>query len=105
VRTFFDIVLFSFAIGGVGLLLTTVLRSAAATGATGGFLVVFFFLTTLAGLLAWPSWVSRASVFDAFGSPYLSMPLAGSLIYLGILGAGGLGAAYVAMRGGLRVVA
>ena len=105
IRTFFDVVLLSFAIGGVGLLVVTLLRSAAATGITGALLIGCFLLTTIAGLLSWPSWTSCASVFNAFGTPYLSVPLTGSLIYLAVLGAGGAGMAYLAMRRGMRIVA
>jgi len=105
IRTFFDVVLLSFAIGGAGLLIVTLLRSAAATGITGGLLIACFLLTTFAGLLAWPSWASRISVFDAYGTPYLSMPLTGSIIYLAVLGVGGTFAAYLAMRRGMRIVA
>jgi putative exporter of polyketide antibiotics len=105
VRTFFDVVLLSFAIGGVGLLAVTILRSPAATGVTGALLIACFLLTTVAGLLSWPSWASRASVFNAFGTPYLSIPLTGSLIYLAVLGAGGTAVAYLAMRRGMRIVA
>jgi ABC-2 type transport system permease protein len=104
-RTFFDVVLLSFAIGGVGLLAVTILRSAAATGVTGALLIACFLLTTVAGLLSWPSWTARVSVFEAFGTPYVSMPLTGSLIYLAVLGAGGTFAAYLAMRRGMRIVA
>lgn len=105
IRTFFDVVLLSFAIGGVGLLAVTILRSAAATGITAALLIACFLLTTFAGLLAWPSWASRVSVFDAYGTPYVSMPLTGSLIYLAVLGVGGTFAAYLAMRRGMRIVA
>jgi ABC-2 type transport system permease protein len=105
IRTFFDVVLLSFAIAGIGLLAVTILRSAAATGVTGGLLIACFLLTTFAGLLTWPSWASRISVFDAYGSPYLSLPLTGSLIYLAVLGVGGTAAAYLAMRRGMRIVA
>ncbi len=102
-RTLLDIVLLGFAIGGVGLVATAVLRSSAATGVTGGILVVCFFLTTVAGLLAWPSWTSRPSVFDAFGTPYLSWPVVGSLVYLAALGVVGSLMAYLAMRRGMRI--
>ncbi len=105
IRTFFDVLLLSFAIGGVGLLAVTILRSAAATGITGALLVACFLLTTFADLLSWPSWTGRISVFDAFGTPYLSLPLTGSLIYLAVLGVAGTGAAYLAMRRGMRIVA
>jgi len=103
-RAFADILLLSFAIGGVGMLATIIFRSGAATGVTGALLVACFLLTTIAGLLSWPSWTARPSVFDAFGSPYVSMPLTGSIVYLGVLGAAGLGLAYVGMRRGLRIV-
>jgi hypothetical protein len=102
-RTFGDLVLLCFAIGGFGLLMTTVFRSAAATGITAGLLVASLFLTTLTGLLSWPSWTNRPSVFDAFGTPYVSMPRTSSLIYLLVLGAGCVMVAYVAMRRGMRV--
>ncbi len=104
-RAFLGVVLLCFAIGGAGLFVVTLLRNGAATGVIAGLLVASFFLTTLAGLLSWPSWSSSPSVFDAFGSPYLSLPGAGSVIYLLALGSGGLLAAYAAMRGGARIAA
>jgi ABC-type transport system involved in multi-copper enzyme maturation permease subunit len=104
-RTFGDIVLLCFAVGGVGTLAATVFRSAAATAVIAGILVASFFLTTIVSLFSWPAWASRPSVFDAFGSPYTSMPGTGSLIYLAGLGVIGTAAAYLAMRRGLRVVA
>jgi putative exporter of polyketide antibiotics len=103
VRTFGDIVLLSFAIGGFGLLAVTLFRGAAATGLTAALLVASFFLTTLSGLLSWPAWTNRPSVFDAFGNPYISLPGWGSLLYLFALGAGCVLLAYAAMRRGMRV--
>ena len=105
IRTFGDIVLLCFAVGGVGTLAATVFRSAAATAIVSGILVASFFLTTIVSLFSWPEWASRPSVFDAFGSPYTSMPGTGSLLYLAGLGVIGTAAAYVAMRRGMRVVA
>jgi len=102
-RTFGDVVLLCFAVGGFGLLATTVFRSGAATGITAGLLVASFFLTTVTGLLSWPGWTNWPSVFDAFGTPYSSTPKVGSLIYLLVLGAGSVLLAYVAMRRGMRV--
>jgi ABC-2 type transport system permease protein len=102
-RTFTDMVLLGFAIGGVGLLATVVFRNAGATGTIIILLVACFLLSTVAGLLSWPSWTTSPSVFDAFGRPYVSMPTLGSLLYLGGLGGGGLLAAYLAMRRGMRV--
>ena len=103
VRTFIDIVLLGFALGGGGLLATAVFRTAGATGAIIILLVACFFLSTVAGLLSWPSWATSPSVFVAFGKPYLSMPALGSLLYLCALGGGGVLAAYLAMRRGMRV--
>lgn len=104
-RSFVEIVLLCAASGGVGMLAVAVLRSSLATAVTAALLVASFFLTTVAGLLAWPAWTTSPSVFDAFGSPYLAMPGAGSVTYLAVLGLGGLLAAYVAMRRGARIVA
>ena len=103
--SFVDVLLLSFAFGGVALLLVTIFRSAAATGVIGGLLVASFFLTTVAGLLSSPIWTTRPSVFDAFGPPYLSLPAMASLVYLALLGSGGILAAYLAMRRGMRIVA
>ncbi len=103
-RTFVDILLLSFAVGGIGMLATTLFRSATATGVTGAVLVACFFLTTVTALLSWPSWTNRPSVFDAFGTPYVSMPVTGSILYLGVLGVAGVGLAYYGMRRGLRIV-
>jgi ABC-2 type transport system permease protein len=103
-RSFIDIVLLCLAIGGVGTLAVAVLRSSLATAVTGAVLVASFFLTTVAGLLSWPGWTTRPSVFDAFGSPYLAMPGIGSLTYLVALGVVGVLAAYIAMRRGARIV-
>ncbi|HVB77947.1 MAG TPA: hypothetical protein VNI34_09145 [Candidatus Nitrosotalea sp.] len=102
-RTVFDVVVLSFGIGGIGLVTTAYWRSGVATGITAGLLIASFFLTTIAGLLTWPSWTSRPSLFDAFGTPYLSMPRPWSLTYLIVLGLAGLAAAYLVMRQGRRI--
>ena len=102
-RTFVDALLFGVAVGGVGLLLATGLRGGAATAVMGAFVVVCFLLTTVSGLLHWPDWTNRPSVFDAFGSPYLGWPAIGSLLYLGLLGAAGATLSYVVLQRGDRV--
>ena len=102
-RSLLDIIVFCFAVGGIGLVAVTVLRNGAATGVTGAVLIACFFLTTIAGLLSWPTWTTRASLFDAFGTPYSAMPGAGSLTYMLILGVGGVLIAYAAMRRGMRI--
>jgi hypothetical protein len=102
-RTFVDAILFGFGVGGVGLLVVAIFRSAAATAVIGGVLVASFFLTTIAGLLQWPAWTNRPSVFDAFGSPYKGWPSAGSLAYLAALGVMGAAVAFAVMHRGDRV--
>lgn len=104
-RSFVDATLFGFAVGGVGLLLVAVFRSAAATAVMGALLVACFFLTTISGLLHWPGWTNRPSVFDAFGSPYAGWPATANLVYLVALGVVGATAAFVVMRRGGRVAA
>jgi ABC-2 type transport system permease protein len=102
-RTFVDAILFGFGVGGVGLLVVAIFRSAAATAVIGAVLVASFFLTTIAGLLRWPDLTNRPSVFDAFGSPYKAWPSAGSLAYLVALGVMGATAAFAVMQRGDRV--
>jgi hypothetical protein len=102
-RTFATAILFGCGVGGVGLLVVAIFRSAASTAVTGALLVACFFLTTISGLLHWPGWTSRPSVFDAFGSPYQGWPASGSLIYLGALGVVGAAASYLVMKRGARI--
>lgn len=104
-RTVADIVLLCFAVGGVGMALVTVLRSGAAIGLITMLVVGCFILTTIAGILNWPSWASSASVFEAFGTPYTGFPALGQVVYLLALGLGGMAVAEVAMRRGARTAA
>ncbi|MFZ0179843.1 MAG: ABC transporter permease subunit [Candidatus Dormiibacterota bacterium] len=104
-RTFVTAILFGFGVGGVGLLVVAVFRSAASTAVIGALLVACFFLTTISGLLRWPNWTNRPSVFDAFGSPYQGWPATGGLVYLGALGVVGAAATYLVMKRGARIAA
>ena len=55
------------------------------------FAAASYLLTYLVRLFAWPGWVSKLSVFGAFGRPYLELPTAAgfavlcALAVLGIL--------------------
>ncbi|HEY4889375.1 MAG TPA: hypothetical protein VIJ58_12515 [Candidatus Dormibacteraeota bacterium] len=102
-RTFVTALLFGFGVGGVGLLVVAIFRSAASTAVIGALLVACFFLTTISGLLHWPGWTNGPSVFDAFGSPYQGWPASGSLVYLGALGVVGAAASYLVMNRGARI--
>ena len=102
-RTALVLVLLSFAIGGFGLLMTTWLRTSAATALAAGLIAASFVLSLVAPLLKWPDWASAPSLLHAFGAPYLQMPPAGDLIYLGGLGLAGIFFSYLAMRLGARI--
>ena len=104
-RTFLDVVIFGFAVGGVGLVAAAIFRNGVATAVVAALVVACLFLTTISGLLNWPSWTNRPSVFDAFGSPYLTFPDIGSVSYLVALGAAGAIASYVVMKRGARIAA
>ena len=67
-----DLLLLAMAVGAVGAMTVTTLRSGRAIGALGIFLGVSFFLTVFGPMLDWPAWVIRLSVFQAFGNPYIT---------------------------------
>ncbi|HCU94149.1 MAG TPA: hypothetical protein DHU96_16065, partial [Actinobacteria bacterium] len=63
------------------------------------FAAASYLLTFLVQLFGWPDWVSRLSVFGAFGRPYLELPAATGLAVLGGLAlAGAVLAAAIAQR-------
>jgi ABC-2 type transport system permease protein len=43
----------------------------------------------LVPLFAWPDWVTRTTVFGAYGNPYLELPPTGGLILLAAMAVGG----------------
>ena len=102
-RTALVLVLLSFAIGGFGLLMTTLLRTPAATALAAGLIAASFVLSLVVPLLKWPDWTAKPSLLNAFGTPYLQMPPAGDLIYLSGLGVAGVLLSYLAMRWGARI--
>ena len=94
-----DTLLVAAAVAAVAALVVAWLRSAAAVGVLTVFVAASYLLMLLVPLFAWPDWVSRLSVFGAYGNPYLELPAAGGLAVLaGVAVAGSLAAAEIARR-------
>jgi ABC-2 type transport system permease protein len=103
VRVTGDLLLLALATGGVGMGATMAFRSGLATAIAVGMILLSVLLPAVAGVFKWPDWTLRPSLFDAFGTPYVSMPNGWSLAYLFGLGLGGFLLAFVAMKRGARV--
>lgn len=101
-RTALDLELFALAVGGAGALLVLFIRSAV-PGLLGGLLALSYLLTIIALLLDWPDWVARASVFEAYGEPYIGVPAAGGLLLLTAIAVIGTAAAAEVMERRSRV--
>jgi ABC-2 type transport system permease protein len=92
-------VLFAAALAAVAALAVAWLRSGAAVSVLAAFLAASYLLVYLVPLFAWPEWVLRASVFGAYGNPYLEIPAWTGLAVLAALAVlGGLTATAVARR-------
>ncbi|HET8643346.1 MAG TPA: ABC transporter permease subunit [Pseudonocardiaceae bacterium] len=92
-------VLFAAALAGVAAVAVAWLRSTAAVAVLAAFLAASYLLVYLVPLLDWPQWVLRASVFGAYGYPYLEVPAWTGLAALTVLAvSGGLAAAAIAQR-------
>jgi ABC-2 type transport system permease protein len=92
-------VLFAAALAAVAALAVAWLRSGAAVSVLSALLAASYLLVYLVPLFAWPEWVLRASVFGAYGNPYLEIPTWTGLAVLAALAVlGGLTAAAVARR-------
>ncbi len=96
-RTVADLMLLAVAVGGVGAVAVAVFGGAAVPLLTGwivaGYLVVLF-----APLFDWPAWISRLSLFDAFGRPYLGTPDVYGLTSLAALGVAGAALAIASLE-------
>jgi ABC-2 type transport system permease protein len=98
-RTTAAATLLGFAVCGVALLAVAVFRNGAAVGALGALMGLAFFVSLLAPMLNWPEWVTRLSPFDAFGTPYASVPrLSGIALLTAWAIVGALAAGVVAQR-------
>lgn len=93
------LLLLGLATGGVATLAVALFRTSAALGVLGGYLGASFFLTLLAPMFRWPDWLSRLSLFDAFGHPYLTTgPILGIVLLAGLALAGVLGGLTVSQQ-------
>lgn len=93
------LLLLGLATGGAAALAVAVFRSSTAVAFAGGYLGASFFLTLLAPLFGWPDWVSRLSIFEAFGHPYVSTGPVRDIVFIGMVAlVGVLGSLLVAER-------
>jgi ABC-2 family transporter len=87
------------ALGGAAAVVVAWLPNGTAVTVLAVFAAASYLLTYLVQLFAWPSWVSKLSVFEAFGRPYLELPTAAGFALLGALALlGTLLAAAIAAR-------
>jgi ABC-2 type transport system permease protein len=94
-----DTVLLAAALAAIAALVVAWLRSTAAVTVLAIFVAASYLLVLLTPMFAWPDWVTRASVFGAYGNPYLETPAWTGLAVLAVLAVvGGLSAASVARR-------
>jgi ABC-2 type transport system permease protein len=98
-RVVVDLLLLGAALAAAGAVVVAVLRNGRAVIVLAVFLGASYLLGVLVYLLDWPEWVTRLSVFGAFGHPYLEWPpLSGTLVLLVLAIPGGLAAAAIAER-------
>jgi polyether ionophore transport system permease protein len=74
------------ALGAVAAVVVAWLRSGIAITVLAVFAAASYLLTYLVQLFTWPGWVSKLSVFGAFGRPYLELPTAAGFTFLCALG-------------------
>jgi ABC-2 type transport system permease protein len=92
-------VLLGLAIAGVASLLVVLLRTSVTVTALAIFVGLSYLLGLMGPMLRWPDWVSRLSVFTAFGHPYLEWPSwGGTLLLLTLALVGTAAAAALAER-------
>jgi ABC-2 type transport system permease protein len=94
-----DTLLVGAALGAVAALVVAWLRNGAAVGVLACYVAASFLLVYLVPVFGWPNWIGRASIFGAFGNPYLEIPAwTGLTVLVAIAALGGLLAAAVAQR-------
>jgi hypothetical protein len=87
--------LLGLALGGVASLFVVLLRTSLTVTALAIFVGLSYLLGLMGPMLSWPDWVSRLSVFTAFGHPYLEWPKWGGTLLLSGLALVGTAAAAV----------
>src|SRR5664280_2398296 len=85
IRVFTDVLLFAAVFGAVAALVVAWLRGTAGGAGLAIFTAASYLLICLVPLFGWPEWVTRPSVFDAIGNPYLEIPAAGGITFLAAL--------------------
>ena len=86
-------------LASVAAVIVAALRTGVAVAVLAVYVTASYLLGLLVSYLAWPDWVTRLSIFGAFGHPYLGWPaVGGTLVLLTLAVAGGLLAAAVAER-------
>jgi ABC-2 type transport system permease protein len=98
VRTGSDAVLLGLGTIGIGLLAVVAFRSGVAVGGLGALLGAGFFISVLAPLFNLPDWVVHLSPFDAFGTPYATVPRPSGLALMGGMAILGTAAAVFVAR-------
>ena len=92
-------VLLGAAFGAVAAVAVAWLQNWTAVTILAVFAAASYLLTFVVPLFAWPGWVTRLSIFGAFGRPHLEFPAPRGLIFLGTLAVlGDLLAAAIASR-------
>jgi putative exporter of polyketide antibiotics len=81
--------LFGTALGAVAAVVVAWLPGGLAVTVLAVFGAACYLLTYLVQLFGWPRWVSKLSVFGAFGRPYLELPTAAGFAVLAGLAVGG----------------
>jgi len=71
VAAVFGILPIALVIGSVGYLIAGWVRAGAVTGVLGAVLALSFAVELLRGILTWPDWTERLSIFGLYGSPLL----------------------------------
>jgi ABC-2 type transport system permease protein len=85
--------LLGLALVGVASILVVLLRTSVTVTALAIFVGLSYLLGLMGPMLRWPDWVSRLSVFTAFGHPYLEWPSWGGTLLLLVLALVGTAAA------------
>ncbi|HEU5144993.1 MAG TPA: ABC transporter permease subunit, partial [Dermatophilaceae bacterium] len=99
VRLALGCLLLGLALAGVASMLVVLLRTSLTVTALAIFVGLSYLLSLMGPMLRWPDWVSRLSVFTAFGHPYLEWPSwGGTLLLLSLALVGTAGAAVLAGR-------
>lgn len=102
VRLAADTLLFTAAITGVAALVVAWLRRGAAVAALTVLIGASYLLGYLVALFDWPDWLNKASLFGAYGNPYLETPPTAGLLVLAGTALAGTGLALLVARGSAK---